>query len=103
MSLYAQPKDVETEIFARVPEKFRRTGRRPSWGEANIPGRDIDCFLEGPSFDREGNLYLVNIPYGEIFKVTTDGNFSIVAEYDGWPNGLKVDRDGNLIVADYRK
>ena len=103
MSLYAQPKDVETEIFARVPEKFRRTGGRPSWGEANIPGRDIDCFLEGPSFDAKGNLYLVNIPYGEIFKVTTDGNFSIVAEYDGWPNGLKVDRDGNLIVADYRK
>ena len=68
-----------------------------------MPGRDIDCFLEGPSFDSEGNLYLVNIPYGEIFKVTSSANFSLVAQYDGWPNGLKVDREGNLIIADYKR
>ena len=103
MSLFPPPKDVKTEIFARVPDEFRKSGGRPSWGEANIPGRDIDCFLEGPSFDSDGNLYLVNIPYGEIFKVTSSGKFSLVAQYDGWPNGLKVDREGNLIVADYKK
>ena len=45
----------------------------------------------------------VNIPYGEIFKVTSSANFSLVAQYDGWPNGLKVDREGNLIVADYKR
>ena len=103
MSLYPPPKDVKTEVFARLPDEFRKSGGRPSWGEANMPGRDIDCFLEGPSFDSEGNLYFVNIPYGEIFKVTSSANFSLVAQYDGWPNGLKVDREGNLIVADYKR
>lgn len=103
MSLYPLPKDIKTEVFARVPDNLRRSGGRPSWGGANRPGHDIDCFLEGPSFDRDGNLYVVNIPYGEIFKISPQGVFDIVAEYDGWPNGLKVHQDGNLIIADYKK
>jgi gluconolactonase len=103
MSLYPLPKDIPTEIFARVPEKLRRSGGRPDWGAANRPGYDIDCFLEGPSFDRYGNLYVVNIPYGEILKVSPSGEFDVVAQYDGWPNGMKIDEAGNLIIADYKK
>ncbi|MBH68353.1 MAG: gluconolactonase [Rhodospirillaceae bacterium] len=103
MSLYSPPTDISTEVFARVPERLRRPGGRPSWGEANRPGHDIDCFLEGPSFDRAGNLYVVNIPYGEIFRMKPGGEFDVVAQYDGWPNGLKVDQNGNLIVADYKR
>ena len=103
MSLYPLPKDIPTEVFARVPEKLRRVGGRPAWGGANRPGHDIDCFLEGPAFDKSGNLYVVNIPYGEIFKISPSGNFSIIAEYDGWPNGMKVDEEGYLIIADYKK
>ena len=37
MSLFPPPKDVKTEIFARVPDEFRKSGGRPAWGEANIP------------------------------------------------------------------
>ena len=103
MSLYPPPIDIFTEVFARVPEKLRRAGGRPAWGGANRPGHDIDCFLEGPSFDRDGNLYVVNIPYGEIFKISPTGHFDVIAQYDGWPNGMKVDAIGNLIVADYKK
>ena len=103
MSLYPLPKDIPTEVFARVPEKLRRAGGRPAWGGANRPGHDIDCFLEGPTFDKSGNLYVVNIPYGEIFKISPSGDFSIIAEYDGWPNGMKVDEKGYLIIADYKK
>ena len=103
MSLYPLPKDVPTEVFARVPEKLRRVGGRPAWGGANRPGHDIDCFLEGPTFDKSGNLYVVNIPYGEIFKISPSGDFNIIAEYDGWPNGMKVDDKGYLIIADYKK
>ncbi len=103
MSLYPPPVDVRTEVFARVPDRLRRPGARPAWAEANRPGHDADCFLEGPAFDRAGNLYLVNIPFGEILRVTPDGDFDIVAAYDGWPNGLKVHPDGTLRVADYKR
>ena len=61
-----------------------------------------DCFIEGPSFDADGNLYIVDIPFGRIFRITPDRKWSLVVEYDGWPNGLKISRDGRILVADYR-
>src|SRR3546814_3636112 len=62
----------------------------------------MHSFLEGPSVDREGNLYLVDIPYGRILRVARDGTFSLAAEYDGWPNGLKIHKDGRIFIADHK-
>ena len=59
-------------------------------------------YLEGPSFDRLGNLYCVDLVFGRIFCVDTKGEFHVVVEYDGEPNGLKIHRDGRLFVADRR-
>ncbi|MCP5149592.1 MAG: SMP-30/gluconolactonase/LRE family protein [Ectothiorhodospiraceae bacterium] len=103
MSLFAPPPDVATEVFASVPDDLRRRGQRCEWGESNKRGEPVDCFLEGPSFDREGNLWLVDIAYGRILKVSPSGDFTVVAEYDGWPNGLKIHRDGRIFVTDYRR
>ena len=102
MSLYPPPVDVATEEFARLPDSFRRL-RRSAWADANRRGDPADCFLEGPSFDRDGNLYVVDIPYGRIFRISPDGGWTQVAEYDGWPNGLKIHRDGRVFIADYRR
>lgn len=102
MSLYPPPQIIETEIFARVPEKYRKQGVRSPWSIANNKGETIDCFIEGPSFDRDGNLYMVDIPWGRIFKVSPSGDFDVVAEYDGEPNGLKIHKDGRIFIADYK-
>ena len=59
--------------------------------------------MEGPSFDRQGNLYCTDIAYGRIFKITPDGVFELVCEYDGEPNGLKIHRDGQIFIADHRR
>jgi gluconolactonase len=32
-----------------------------------------DCFLKQPSFNRAGNLYVTNIPYGQVFRVSPQG------------------------------
>ena len=72
------------------------------WADANRPGQPTDCFIEGPSFDANGNLYIVDIPFGRIFRIAPDGTWSLVIEYDGWPNGLKIGADGRMLVADYR-
>jgi gluconolactonase len=37
-----------------------------------------------------------------VFRVTPDRRFNLVAEYDGWPNGLKIHRDGRIFIADYK-
>jgi gluconolactonase len=63
----------------------------------------VDSFLEGPSFDRQGNLWCVDIPFGRIFKVAKSGDWDLVAQYDGWPNGLKIHKDGRIFVCDYRR
>jgi gluconolactonase len=70
---------------------------------ANKPGQKVSSFLEGPSFDRHGNLYVTDIPYGRVFRIDVDGEWSLVAEYDGWPNGLKIHRDGRIFIADYKR
>lgn len=96
--MYAAPPVIKTEIFARVPDALRaRENPRRQSGVAR------DCFLEGPSFDRDGNLYVTNIPYGQIFKVSPRGEFTLVASYDGEPNGLKIHRDGRIFIADHKQ
>jgi gluconolactonase len=96
------PAPLDTEIFARLPDEFRKPGRRSAWTDAR-QHKDVHSFLEGPSFDRAGNLYVTDIPFGRIFKVTPDGKFHLVAEYDGEPNGLKIHKDGRLIIADHKR
>lgn len=64
-------------------------------------GHPVDCFIEGPSFDKSGNFYVVDIPFGRIFRISRDGIWSLIIEYDGWPNGLKIAPDGRVLVADY--
>ena len=96
--MYAPPPVIKAEIFARVPDQFRaKQNVRLQSGIAR------DCFVEGPSFDRDGNLYLTNIPYGQIFKISPTGEFALVAEYDGEPNGLKIHKDGRIFIADHKQ
>ena len=98
--MFPPPQILETEVFARVPDSLRVRNRRSSWIDRKRPGETLDCFLEGPCFDRDGNLYLVDIPYGRIFCVSPSGDFTVICEYDGWPNGLRVRDDGAIFIAD---
>lgn len=98
--MYATPRAIETRIFATLPEELRIRNRTNELSKS-VDG-EFDSFLEGPSFDRLGNLYCVDLMFGRIFCVDTNGKFHLVAEYDGEPNGLKIHRDGRLFVADRR-
>jgi gluconolactonase len=100
--MFAPPALIQTQVFARLPDSLRCPGRRSAWTDAR-QHRDVHSFLEGPSFDREGNLYCTDIPYGRIFRISPDGVFTLVAEYDGEPNGLKIHRDGRLFIADHKR
>ncbi len=99
--MFASPRPLLTSIWASLPEQFRRRDVQEPWTAYRFPGRP-DCFLEGPAFDRSGNLYVVDIPHGRIFRISPDAEFHLVAEYDGEPNGLAIHRDGTLFIADYR-
>lgn len=93
---------IKAEIFAAMPEALR-IARLSAWAEANKPGAIVPSFLEGPSFDTSGNLWLVDIPWGRVFTVSPTGEWTLRADYEGWPNGLRVHKDGSIWVADYKR
>ena len=99
--LFETPKEIETTVFSRMPDSLRMKNRISGWSFGK--GNDhLHSFIEGPSFDRAGNLYVTDIPYGRILKITPDKQWSVVTEYDGWPNGLKIHKDGRFFIADHR-
>lgn len=102
MSFFAPPPSVTAELFTRLPDRFRKV-RPTAWANANRGGHAIDSFLEGPVFDRAGRLYVTDIPFGRIFRIDQAGEWDLVAEYDGWPNGLKIHRDGRIFITCYKR
>lgn len=100
--MFAPAQRIETRVFARLPESLRIKGRKSGWafGKGND---NLHSFLEGPCFDRAGNLYVTDIPYGRILRVAPDATWSVVTEYDGWPNGLAIHRDGRIFIADHKR
>lgn len=100
--MFAPPPEIEAAVFARVPPELEIRDRPSEWLEGRRHG-SVTSFLEGPSFDRDGQLYCTDIPFGRILCVSPSGQFSVVAEYDGEPNGLKIHRDGRLFIADQKQ
>jgi gluconolactonase len=99
---FTPPAIVDAPVLTRMPDEFRKP-HRTEWTDANKGGHIIDSFLEGPAFDREGNLYVVDIPYGRIFRISASLQWTQVAGYDGWPNGIAIHKDGGIWIADYRR
>ena len=102
MVLLQAPEVRETELFARMPERYRRTGERSEWADVNRGGQPTDSFLEGPVFDTAGNLYVTDIPFGRIFRIDPRGEWEQVAEWAGEPNGTKFLNERELLITDYR-
>ena len=100
--MYPAPPELQTTVFARIPDRYRIRGRSNRWIDVQRGGAETGCFLEGPSFDRAGNLYIVDVAWGRIFRVSPAGEVELFTEYDGEPNGLKIHADGRLFVADFR-
>jgi gluconolactonase len=99
---FKPPELIKAETFMSMPVQFR-TRKRTAWSDPNRQGAEVDSFLEGPAFDRAGNLYFVDIPFGRVFRISTRNQWELVSEYDGWPNGMKLHKNGLFFIADYRR
>ncbi|MBM6550087.1 SMP-30/gluconolactonase/LRE family protein [Marinomonas ostreistagni] len=99
---FPQPTVFDAEVFTALPEELRRPGVSSYWAERNKRGLAVDSFIEGPSFDRDGNLWFVDIPFGRILRADPKGNIEQIVEYDGQPNGLKIHQNGQIYIADFQ-
>ena len=97
---FPSPQTLAPRLLSRLPDRHRLPRQTP-WADANRGGQAVDSFLEGPCFDAAGALLVVDIPFGRIFRVGPTA-WDIVAEYDGWPNGLAIGSAGSLLLADHR-
>ena len=96
------PEVIEARVLTTMPAAFAKAVRS-DWADANKGGEPIPSFLEGPAFDRAGNLWVVDIPHGRVFRISPSLDWTLVATTGGWPNGLAIHRDGSVWIADYRK
>lgn len=101
-AMQTAPQTILSEVWTQLPKKYRKP-RETAWANANFHAQQLECFLEGPSFDRQGRLYVVDIPFGRIFRISENGEWLLITEYDGWPNGLKIHSDGTIYIADYKR
>lgn len=97
--MYPPAQHLDTEVFARLPEALYLANQSSTWLDARQA--KMHSFLEGPAFDRAGNLWCVDLAHGRILRVSPGGEFEVVVSYDGEPNGLKIHRDGRIFVADH--
>lgn len=88
MYLGPPPQQITADVWTELPQNLRIT-----------PTPERFNFLEGPSFDRQGNLYVVDIWGGRVYRISPAGVWTLIIEYDGLPNGLKIHKDGRIFVA----
>jgi len=118
MWMFQTPELRDCQVLSRLPARFRCL-QHNDWANANKSGQPADSFLEGPCFDDQGHLYVTDIPFGRVFRIDQafiqarfkgeasveegDDAWQLIAQYDGWPNGMAMHRDGSLWITDYRQ
>ncbi len=55
-------------------------------------------FTEGPTCDKNGNLFFVDQPNNRIMEWSADGKLSVFLQPSGRANGMMFDENGNLIA-----
>ncbi|CAM4020523.1 SMP-30/gluconolactonase/LRE family protein [Bordetella muralis] len=101
MFLLSPPDVISFDVFSTMPPALRKP-ERSAWADANRGGAVSDSFLEGPVFDDAGNLYITDIPWGRVFRIDPAGQWTLIAEYDGEPNGMKWLNATTLLITDYK-
>lgn len=86
----------------RLPDELRHRGEPSAWAKMTRPGQPMHSFLEAAFFDAERNLWLCDVPYGRVFRVTPGGEWTMAHRIDGEPHAMRIAPDGRHIAVDYR-
>jgi lactonase len=94
---YAESKRGKSELPLPPSEAHLQIILAEPWLQVEA---DPNVFLEGPSFDRQGNLYVSSVFDGRIFKITPDKKVTTIFNKKGvLPDGMAIHKDGRLFVA----
>ena len=74
----------------------------PSTEPMKLYSEDIFEFTEGPCVSEDGTLYFTDGPPGKVYRMDGINSFTAVIMGAGRPDGMMVDREGNLVVCDFK-
>jgi gluconolactonase len=97
------PREVEASLFTSLPEALHYRGEPTDWVRTTRPGQRLHSFLEAPCFDNDGTLWLVDVPYGRLLRISPAGEWTEGYRYDGEPHGLALLPDGRFALTCYRQ
>ena len=90
--------EISTKSVVPLPEAEKNLPSIPV--EPWLKVDDGDVFIEGPAFDREGNLFISSIFDGRVIKITPGKKISTIFKQDGLaPDGIAIHKDGRLFLA----
>lgn len=89
--------DAQTRGPAPIPpaERGLQAVAAVSWFKVS----DAAFAIEGPAFDRDGNLYVCDASGGHVLRLTPEKQLSTFVTMDLRPGGLAFHRDGRLFIA----
>lgn len=89
-------------LWSALPDDLHHRGTPSDWAKMTRPGQTMHSFLEAAFFDAEHNLWLSDVPYGRVFRISPDGIWTQVHQIDGEPHAMRIAPDGRHIAVDYR-
>lgn len=89
-------------LWTNLPEDLHYQGEPSPWAKMTRPGQSMHSFLEAAFFDDSGSLWLSDVPYGRVFRVSLSGDWTQMHQIDGEPHAMRIAPDGRRIAVDYR-
>lgn len=89
------------EPFTALPDALHHRGEPSRWARMTRPGQPMHSFLDGGFFDASGHLWLSDVPYGRVFRITPTGDWDVMHQFEGEPHAMRIAPDGRHMIADY--
>ena len=94
---------ISARLLTRLPSQLHYRGEPTAWVQMTRPGQSLHSFLEGIQFDAASDIWLCDVPYGRIFRISPDLTWHIHYQYQGEPHSIRSNADGHHIVVDYQR
>lgn len=93
---------LQATLWGELPADLHHTGKPSAWAQMTRPGQPMHSFLEAAFFDADRNLWLSDVPYGRIFRISPEGAWALEHQIDGEPHAMRLCPAGQRIAVDHR-